>query len=107
MRGGVGKSLVVFSLCSVVNILFMVRVSYIAQNMLKDYMRIISQGSILILAFHLIILYPAKNLALRYLENNEVLEVMVFVIVSILICAFFIPIIRFVQKYVPILIGKR
>lgn len=85
----------------------MVHVSYIAQNLLKNYMRIISQGSILILAFHLVILYPAKNFALRYMENNELLEVMVYVIVSILICVFFIPIIRFVQKYVPILIGKR
>ena len=85
----------------------MVHVSYIVQNLLKNYMRIISQGSILILAFHLVILYPAKNIVLRFVGNNEWLEVMVFVIVSIFICALFIPLIHFVQKYVPILIGKR
>ena len=106
-EGGVGKSLLVFSLCSVVNMLFMVRMSYITQNYLKDYMRIISRGSILILAFHLVLLYPTKRLIIRILENNEGLQLGAFIIASILICAFFIPVIRFVQKHIPILIGKR
>lgn len=106
-EGGVGNSLVVFTLCSLSNLLLMVRAACLLQRYMQPSVRLIAQGSILILAFHLIVLYPAGNLIRRTTVGNQPLEVMAFIFASLLICALFIPLIQIVKKHVPLLMGGR
>lgn len=106
-EGGVGKSLLVMIICSVVNILAIVRFAYIAQKNKSNYVCIISKGSILILAFHLILLYPMRNCVVHFLGETNVANIVAFALCSIFICMFFVPVIKFVHKYIPILMGRR
>ena len=106
-EGGVGKSLIIMVLCSLINILAMVIVSYAFQNFREQDIRTISKGSILILAFHLILVYPIARLIGHFLKDYPVIESLAFVIASLCICIVFIPLISFVHKYLPILMGRR
>lgn len=94
-------------LCSLINILAMVIVSYAFQNFREQDIRTISKGSILILAFHLILVYPIARLIGHFLKDYPVIESLAFVIASLCICIVFIPLISFVHKYLPILMGRR
>lgn len=106
-EGGVGKSLIIMVLCSLINILAMVRFSYAFQNFREQDIRIISKGSILILAFHLIIVYRISRLVEHFLKDYPVIECFAFIFFSLGICVVFIPFIHFVHKHLPILMGKR
>lgn len=94
-------------LCSLINILAMVRFSYAFQNFREQDIRIISKGSILILAFHLIIVYRISRLVEHFLKDYPVIECFAFIFFSLGICVVFIPFIHFVHKHLPILMGKR
>ena len=62
-------------ICSVVNILAIIRIAYIAQKIKSNYVCIISKGSILILAFHLILLYPMRNCVVHFLGETNVANI--------------------------------
>lgn len=104
---GVGKSLVIMMLCSVINILFMIRLSFAFQYIREYYVCIISKGSILILAFHLVLVYPMGRLIGHFLKMYPVIESLAFAISSLCICVVFIPVIHFVHNHLPILMGRR
>lgn len=104
---GVGNSLTVMVLCSVVNIMFMIRLSYRIQHFKPEFMRTISKGSIILLAFHLMLLYPMARVIRHFLGDYEMLDAVLFVGASVFICILFIPVIRFVNRRVPILMGRR
>ena len=106
-EGVVGISLAIFTLCSLVNLLLMIRLACLLQHYMQRSVRLIARGSILILAFHLVALYPAGNLIRRLTASNQLLEVMAFIFASLLICVLFIPVIQFVKKHVPLLMGGR
>lgn len=107
MRGGVGKSLIIMELCSAVNIVAMIRFSYAIQYFKSGIMCIISQGSIIILAFHLWLVYPMGRVVSHFLGEFSVLESAALIIASVFICLVFVPIIKLVKKYIPVLMGKR
>lgn len=94
-------------LCSIVNIAFMTRLSFRVQYFKPEYMRTISKGSIIVLAFHLMLLYPISRVIRHFLGDYDMLDLVLFVGASVFICIFFIPVIRFVNRRVPILMGKR
>jgi len=70
-------------------------------------MRTISQGSILILAFHLFFVGKSKNVLSHIIENDSVMADLCYILLSCTICILFIPVIRFVKKHIPLLIGGR
>lgn len=106
-EGGVGKSLIIMVFCSLINILAMIRLSYAFQSFKEQDIRTISKGSILILAFHLVLVYPIARLVGHFLKDYPVIESFAFVISSLCICIAFIPFICFVHKHLPILMGRR
>ena len=106
-EGGVGKSLIIMMLCSLMNILAMIRLSYVIQHFREHDVCVISKGSILILAFHLVLVYPVGWLVGHFLKAYPVIESMAFAISSLCICVAFVPFIRFVHKRLPILMGRR
>lgn len=106
-EGGVGKSLIIMMLCSVINILSMIRLSYAIQHFREHDVCVISKGSILILAFHLVLVYPIGRLVGHFLKEYPVIESFTFAIFSLCICIAFIPFINFVHKHLPILMGRR
>lgn len=106
-EGGVGKSLIVMTLCSVINIVAMIRFSYAIQHFKSGIMCTISQGSIIILAFHLWFVYPMGRVVTHFLKDIPVLESTVLIMASVIICLVFVPIIKLVKTYIPVLMGKR
>ena len=107
MRGGVGKSLLIMMLCSVINIVAMIRFSYSIQHFRFGIMRIISQGSIIILAFHLWLVYPIGRVVAHFLRDIPILESVAFIIASVIISLVFVPIIKLVKTNIPVLMGER
>lgn len=106
-EGGVGQSLLIMVFCSMVNIITIVRFSYVFQHFKENMMRTISQGSIIILAFHLWIVYPIERAVSHFLKGYPVLECMAFSFSSFVICLMFVPIINFTKKHFPLLMGRR
>lgn len=106
-EGGVGKSLIIMVLCSMIDIGAMIRFSYAIQYFKSGIMCTISQGSIIILAFHLWLVYPMGRVVTHFLKDIPVLESAVLIIASVIICLVFVPIIKFVKSHFPVLMGRR
>ena len=106
-EGGVGNSLIIMALCSIVNIMAICRLSYAIQNFRVKEVSAISSGSILILAFHWRIVCIIGRLVGHFLKGYPAIECFAFAVFALCICIVFIPIIRFIHQQLPILMGRR
>lgn len=80
------------SLCSIVNIMAICRLAFAIQNFRVKYVSVISKGSILILAFHLLLVYPICTLVGHFLKGYPVIESFAFALSSYLSFVSFISI---------------
>lgn len=101
-----GSALILFVLGAFTGISAILWISYRLDSLHYRFCHIISIGTVVILAYHLLFLMPIVIYAEPYLTNSLVEGVAKFLISSG-ITAFFVPIIVFVKRFLPILIGSR
>ena len=106
--GGFGNQFILCVLYSILGILgvYFLSVGF-AHCIYKKWMQTIGMGSIIILAFQgYFIERIAPRLEILTMGKNALYEVG-SIIFSIIIMLIFIPVIRFCQRYVPVVLGKR
>lgn len=106
--GGYGKYFILFLLYGVAGICMMFLFSLLLEKTkFSKYTQFINVGSIMILATHMILVNSINPLLQKFLADNDLAYELSTVAFSIFILVLFIPVIKIVNNYFPIAIGKR
>lgn len=103
---GFRHNILLFLLLSMIGIGVIFLLSVILEKQRPSFLRIISQGSIVILAYHYLGVRIFNTICSRVNENimnNDILTLFITLILMVM----FIPIIKCVSRYVPTILGGR
>lgn len=103
---GFGHNILLFLLLSVIGIGVIFLLSVMLEKQRPSFLRIISQGNIVILAYHYLGIRIFNIICSRVNENMMNDDILTFCIALILM-VMFIPIIKSVSRYFPIIMGGR
>lgn len=102
-RCGYGNNYMLFLLGGIIGTIFIIFIAKYLNRFQFRWVTDISMGSILILGFH----YQLIDLFTYLLKRVELSRnLLIDIVLSILIMALFIPVIRLTSKYFPLLLGK-